>query len=424
MALPDVLRNRDFNLYWSGVVLSQIGTRGAVAANFYQVYDLTGSILQTGLVGAGQAVALILLSPLGGAYADRLDRRKLLQWAQSLSLVVALALAVLTFTGEVQAWHVVVSALLTTAAATFDQPARQAIIPAMVPKRQLASAIALLNPSREVAVLVGPALAGLLIAIGGPGLMYAVDVATYAVLIGVLAVLRVPPLVQSGPPRSVFGSIADGARYVAHRPLITRLMSLDLSATVFSAYRVLLPAIALDVLEVGPTGYGLLSSAPSAGALLATYTIFRTVERSGRLGRIVLVSTILYGGAAILLAQSRWFVLALGAALLLGAFDAMATTIRHAAVQVDTPDEIRGRVTAFYQMSSRGGPALGDVVMGAFAAAVGPVVALTIGGFGPILVAAAYLTRPNVVRDYTSATVPDEPDVPPAGEAVDARPVT
>jgi MFS family permease len=435
VALPDVLRNRDFNLYWSGVVLSQIGTRGAVAANFYQVYELTGSILQTGLVGAGQAVALLLLSPIGGAYADRLDRRKLLQWAQAVSLLVALALAVLTLSGQVEAWHVVLSALLTTAAATFDQPARQAIIPAMVPKSQLAQAIALLNPSREVAVLVGPALAGLLIALGGPGLMYAVDVVTYAVLIGVLAVLRVPPLVQSGPPRSVFGSIADGARYVVHRPLITRLMALDLSATVLSAYRVLLPALALDVLDVGPTGYGLLSSAPSAGALLATYTVFRVVSRSGRLGRIVLVSTVLYGGAAMLLAQARWFALALVAALLLGALDAMATTIRHAAVQVDTPDEIRGRVTAFYQMSSRGGPAVGDVAMGAFAAVVGPVVALTLGGLGPMLVAAAFLARPNVVREYGAATVPEaepvpESDVvpsvralPPAAESPDARPV-
>ncbi len=424
MALPAVLRNRDFDLYWSGVVLSQIGTRGAVAANFYQVYTLTGSVLQTGLVGAGQAVALLLLSPLGGAYADRLDRRKLLQGAQTVSLLVVAALAALTLTGEVQAWHVVVSALLTTAAATFDQPARQAIIPALVPKQQLAQAIALLNPSREVAVLIGPALAGLLIAVGGPGLMYLVDVGTYAVLIVVLAVLRVPPLVKTGPARSVFGSIADGARYVVHRPLITRLMALDLSATVFSAYRVLLPAIALDVLDVGPTGFGLLSSAPSAGALLATYTIFRTVDRSGRLGRVVLVATVLYGFAAILLAQSRFFLLALVAALLLGAFDAMATTIRHAAVQVDTPDEIRGRVTAFYQMSSRGGPAIGDVVIGAFASVVGPVVALTVGGFGPILVAAAFLSRPNVVREYGSATVPDADDPSaPAGESVAARPV-
>jgi MFS family permease len=394
------------------------------------VYDLTGSVLQTGLVGAGQAVALLVLSPIGGAYADRLDRRKLLQWAQAGSLLVALVLSVLTLSGRVEAWHVILSVLLTTAAATFDQPARQAIIPAMVPKRQLASAIALLNPSRELAILIGPALAGLLIALGGPGLMYLVDVLTYAVLIVVLAVLRVPPLVQSGPPRSVFGSIADGARYVAHRPLITRLMGLDLSATVFSAYRVLLPALAVDVLQVGPTGYGLLSSAPSAGALLATYTVFRTVERSGRLGRVLLVSTACYGLAAMLLAQSRWFAMALVAALLLGAFDAMATTIRHAAVQVDTPDEIRGRVTAFYQMSSRGGPAIGDVVVGSIAAAIGPVAALTLGGVTPILVAAAFLSRRNVVREYGRAVVPGTEDEatqvplePPAAESVDARPV-
>lgn len=414
MTLPDVLRNRDFNLYWSGVVLSQIGTRGTVAANFYQVYVLTGSVLQTGLVGAGQAVALLLLSPLGGAYADRLDRRKLLQCAQAVSLVVALVLAVLTFNGQAQAWHVILSVVLTTAAATFDQPARQAIIPAMVPKNQLAQAIALLNPSRELAILIGPALAGLLMALGGPGLMYVFDVVTYAVLIVVLGVLRVPPLVQTGPPRSVFGSIADGAKYVAHRPLITRLMGLDLSATLFSAYRVLLPAIAVDLLEVGPTGYGLLSAAPSAGALLATYSVFRVIERSGRLGKVLLVSTALYGIAAMLLAQSRAFPLALVAAMLLGAFDAMATTIRHAAVQVDTPDELRGRVTAFYQMSSRGGPALGDVVVGALASVVGPVVALTVGGLGPIIVALAFLSRPNVVRDYTSAVVP------PAAEGRDA----
>jgi MFS family permease len=429
VALPEVLRNRDFDLYWAGVVLSQIGTRGAVAANFYQVYALTGSVLQTGLVGAGQAVALLLLSPLGGAYADRLDRRKLLQWAQAASLVVAVALSVLTLTGRVEAWHVVLSALLTTAAATFDQPARQAIIPAMVPKRLLAQAIALLNPSRELAVLIGPAMAGVLIAVGGPGLMYLVDAVTYAVLIVVLALLHVPPLQQSGPPRSVFGSIAEGARYVVHRPLITRFMALDLSATVFSAYRVLLPAFAIDILAVGPTGYGLLSSAPSAGALLATYTVFRTVAHSNRLGRVVLVATALYGVSALLLAQSRWFAMALVAALLLGAFDAMATTIRHAAVQVDTPDEIRGRVTAFYQMSSRGGPAIGDVVVGAFASLVGPVVALTVGAFGPMLVAGAFWLRPNAVRDYGSASVPEDDDVPgtrgepPAAEGVDARPV-
>jgi MFS family permease len=422
MALPEVLRNRDFDLYWSGVVLSQIGTRGTVAANLYHVYALTDSIAWTGLVGAGQAVALLLLSPLGGALADRYDRRRLLQGAQAVALVVALGLTGVTYAGVVQAWHVVLSVLLTTAAATFDQPARQALIPAIVGKAHIAEAIALLNPSREIAVLLGPLLAGVLIAVAGPGLMYAVDAATYLALVVVLVFIRVPRLEPKGAAAgSIFGSIAEGARYVVRRPLITSLMALDLSATVLSAYRVLLPALATDVLLLGPTGYGVLAGAPSAGALLATYTVFRVVKDSRRQGRVLLGATFVYGIAAIALAQSPVVVLAVGAALLLGACDAMATTIRHAAVQIDTPDEIRGRVTAFYQMSSRGGPAIGDLVMGAFAGVVGPVVALTVGGFGPMLVALGFASRPNRVRDYRGVVEdeePVEPVVPP-----DARPV-
>jgi Transmembrane secretion effector len=341
-----------------------------------------------------------------------------------VSLLVALALTVLTYSGAVEAWHIVLTVLLSTAAATFDQPARQALIPALVGKRLIGEAIALLNPSREVAVLLGPLIAGVLIAVDGPGLMYAFNVLTHVVLIVVLMFVRVPRLEPKGAAAgSIFGSIAEGARYVIHRPLITSLMALDLSATVLSAYRVLLPAIATDVLMVGPTGYGVLASAPSAGALIATYTIFRVVRDSRRQGKVLLTATFLYGIAAIALAQSPVIWLAVGAALLLGSFDAMATTIRHAAVQVDTPDEIRGRVTAFYQMSSRGGPAIGDMAMGAFAGLVGPVVALTIGGFGPILVALGFASRPNRVRDYQGVVEDDEdqpvePVAPP-----DARPV-
>jgi len=201
MALPPVLRHRDFNLYWFGVVFSQIGTRGTVAANLFQVYELTRSIPVTGLVGLAQAVALLVLSPLGGAYADRVDRRRLLQGAQTVSLLVVLSLAAVTFAGHVQAWQVLVSVVLTTAAATFDQPARQALIPAMVPRAELPQAFSLLNPSRELAILIGPALAGILIAVHGPALMYAVDAATYLVLIVILGLLRTAPLI--GPASAV-----------------------------------------------------------------------------------------------------------------------------------------------------------------------------------------------------------------------------
>jgi MFS family permease len=400
MRVAAVLKNRDFDLYWTGVVFSQIGTRGTVAANLYHVYQLTGSVTQTGLVGAGQALALLVLSPLGGVLADRWDRRRLLQASQAVAMVVAAVLAVLTLTGHIVAWQVLVSVVLTTAAATFDQPARQALIPALVPRTQLPQAFALLNPSREIAVLLGPALAGLFIGIAGPGLMYAVDAATYAVLVVILQALRVSKLEGAGAHTSVWRQIAEGAQFVKGRNIIWMLMSLDLSATLFGAYRVVLPALCATVFHVGPQGYGVLSAAPSAGALLATYTVFRVVDRAQRLGRVLLVSTVLYGLANVALAQAHIFAIAVLAGCLIGAFDAMTTTIRHAAVQLETPDELRGRVSAFYQMSSRGGPALGDTLVGAVAGVLGPMTALTLGGLVAAFYAGAFVLRPNPVREY------------------------
>ncbi|MGW2552263.1 MFS transporter [Streptomyces sp. NPDC001635] len=403
MAIPEVLRNRDFDLYWGGVVFSQIGTRGAVAANLYQVYQLTGSTAQVGLVGLAQAVALLVLSPVGGIYADRLDRRRLLQVTQGVALLVSAALAAITLAGAATVWSVVVSSLLATAAATFDQPARQALIPAMVPRERLVEAFALLNPSRELAILVGPAFAGVLIAVGGPGAVYVFDAVTYAALVVVLALLRVPPLAGGGKRRSLLGSLREGVRYVAERPVVWQLMGLDMTATVFGAYRVLLPAFAADVLHVGATGYGLLSAAPSAGALIGSVWVFRLV-RTARAGRIVLWGTAAYGLAVVGLAQSRTFPVAIAMALALGAADAVATTVRHAAVQVETPDELRGRVSAIYQMCSRGGPAIGDSVMGLAAGALGPVLALTLGGLVPAAVSGASAARSRTVREYSVPT--------------------
>jgi MFS family permease len=406
MNVPPALRHRDFNLYWFGVVFSQIGTRGTVAANLFQVYELSRSTTVTGLVGLAQAVSLLVLSPIGGAYADRIDRRRLLQATQLLALVVAGGLALLTETGRATTWVVLVSVLLTTAAGTFDQPARQALIPAMVPREELPQAFALLNPSRELAVLLGPALAGLLIAVDGPGLMYAVDAVTYAVLVVVLGLIHTPRLVPETKHLPVLRTIADGARFVKNRPLVWMMMSLDLSATLFGAYRVVLPALSLTVLHAGPTGYGLLSAAPSAGALLATYPVFRVVDRSRAIGRVLLMASAGYGIAVILLAQSPLLVLALGSGLLIGACDAMATTIRQACVQLETPDAMRGRVSSIYQMASRGGPALGDLNIGWVAGILGPVAALSLGGIVPIVYASTLYLRRSRIRSYSVAREP------------------
>lgn len=402
MRAPAVLRNPAFDLYWGGVVLSQVGTRAAVAANLFQVYELTGSTAQVGLVGVAQAVALIVLSPLGGVLADRMDRRRLLQYSQLAALVVAVALAAVTLHGSATAWMVVVSSLLATAAATFDQPARQALIPALVPREQLVDAFALLNPSRELAVLIGPALAGVLIAAWGPGAVYAFDAVTYAALVVALMAIRAGTGVPDGPREPLLRSLRTGLAQVTRRPIIGQLMALDLSATVFGAYRVLLPAYALDVLHAGATGYGLLSAAPSAGALLGSVVVFRLV-RSRRSGVLVLASTAAYGLVVVGFAQASTFGVALVLAALLGIADAIATTVRQAAVQIETPDAVRGRVSAIYQMASRGGPAIGDGLMGSAAGALGPVVALTLGGLVPVLAAAGTALCGRTVRSYTIA---------------------
>lgn len=398
MRVPGLLRNRNFDLYWSGVVLSEIGSRGTFAANLFHIYTLTNSTLQTGLVGLFQAGALVALSPLGGAYADRVQRRRLLQVTQTFSLLVSLALAILTIAGTIAPWQILVSVLLNTAAETFDRPARQSLIPALVPKEDLVQAFALLNPSRELAILIGPALAGVLIAGFGPEAMYLTDVASFAVMVVVLQFLRVPAPSSEARHVSLLANIREGFAWLRHRPLILQLIGLDLSCSLFSSYRALLPALSIDVLGVGASGYGILAAAPSAGALIGAAMLFR-LSRTARSGFIILGSTAAYGLVAIMLAQAPVFALALLAAVGLGLFDAMHTTIRHAAVQLEVPDAIRGRVTSTYQIASRGGPALGDVNIGAIASQLGPVLTLSLGGIVPVIAAAGVMLRGRRVRE-------------------------
>jgi MFS family permease len=408
MAPSPLLRNRDFTSLWSGIVLAEIGARGAVAASLFQVYVLTDSIAMVGLIGLANAVAILVLSPVAGVYADRLDRRRLLQVAQLLTMVVAGALAWVTYAGTVRAWHVVVASLVTMAAATFDRPARQALVSALVPPQQLGQAIALLNPSREVAVLVGPALAGVLIAADGPGLVYAVDAAAHGLLVVLLLGVRVAAG-RAAPTGSVLAMLRGGVDYVRGRQIIWSLMGLDLAQTFFGAYRVLLPALALDVLEVGPTGYGVLAAVPSLGAILGARVIY-SLARGRRSGVIVLAAVLGYGLACVVLARSAGYAVALLSASALGFFDALAATIRLAAVQLETPDSLRGRVTSLYQLTARGGPSLGDANMGWIGGLLGPVTALSLGGLMTVLVAAAVWRGSPTVRDYTAPVLDPDPD--------------
>ncbi|HTD77318.1 MAG TPA: MFS transporter [Chloroflexota bacterium] len=397
--VPAVFAEPGFRMYWLGTVLSNVGTRGTVAANLWQVLLLTNSTAQVGLVGLSEAMALLVLAPLGGAVADRMDRRTLLQITQSTSLLASLGLTVATFSGTVQPWHIYLAVIAVSAAQTFEGPARLALIPALVSRERVVDAFALTNPTRELAILLGPPLAGILIATIGPGYVYAFDALTYALLVVFLAFIAVAPIAATAKPESVLASIFEGFKYVKERRLIWQLMMLDFSATFFGAYRVVLPTIARDILGVGAAGYGVLGAAPAAGAILGSAAVFRLRAFEHR-GWLILGATAGYACGCIVLARVAIFPVAVFAATTIGFFDAMATTLRQVLVQIDTPDRLRGRVTAAYQMVSRGGPSLGQAQMGAVAAQVGVPLALTLGASVTLVYAATLSLRGRTIRRY------------------------
>jgi len=399
--LPEVLRrNRDFRRFLFGIVLSQLGTLGTTTVMLYHMYELTGSTLQVGFVGAAQGLAIFGLSPIVGYLADRMDRKRLLQWSQAVSLLASLTLAVVTIGGLVEPWHILACALVNTGAATFDRTVRKAVVPVMIPRDDMVQGFALMNPVAEVSKLLGPGLGGILVAIGGPGLMYAVDAISYAALLVIVATIHIPHTPPTEAAKKVLSSIAEGFRFILHRPLIVHLLGLDLSAMVLSAYRVVLPALAVDILQVGPAGYGALAAAPPIGALLGGIVVYRIAVKSVPAGPIVLASTIAYGLAAILLAQSKWFGIALMAGALLGVFDAISTTLRHSGVLLETPDPLLGRVSALYTMVAAGGPALGDLQMGALVGLFGVPVALTLGGLGTVAYATVVGLTSTTLRGF------------------------
>jgi len=340
-----------------------------------------------------------VLAPLGGAIADRVDRRRLLQTTQSISLCASGALTLLTLSGAIQAWEIYLAVIAVSAAQTFEGPARQALIPAMVSKERLVDAVALINPTRELAILLGPPFAGILIAVAGAGYVYAFDAVTYAALVIVLMFVHVPPIAGVQRTQSVWQSIGEGFSYIKHRRLVWQLMSLDFMAQFFSSYRVLLPTLARDILGVGAAGFGILSAAPAAGAIFGAGVVFR-LRGFEHKGWLILAATIGYAAAALVIGMSPWFGLTLVAAAGIGVCDAVATTLRQAVVQLDTPDRLRGRVTSAYQMVSRGGPSLGQAQMGALAAQLGAPLALSLGAAVTIAYTAVIAFSTRTVRDY------------------------
>lgn len=421
------LRHAEFRRLWLSQLVSQVGSQMQSVALHWHVYLLTGSPLALGAVGLTRALPTALFSLWGGVLADRRDRRLMMLAAQSGMTVVALALAALTLAGRERLLALYALNALGAAAGAFDNPARQALVPRLVPLADLPGALALNLSMFQTALIAGPALAGLLIAGHGAAgftsvahaapaaasgtsaiaLIYGLNALSFLGVLAVLATLRTSGRVDSpaGRHEPPLAALREGLRFVLTTPVMVWSTGLDFVATFFAGAMSLLPIVADKVLRVGPAGYGALVAAPAVGALLGSlYTAARPLPR--RQGRLLLAAIAAYGLATVVFGVSRSYALTLLALALTGLADLVSTVIRQTLRQLLTPDRLRGRMTGVNMMFFIGGPQLGEVEAGLLAAlfaspVTGVTVSIVSGGLMTLVAAAVAATGTKVIRDYT-----------------------
>ena len=342
--------------------------------------------LALGGVGLVRVVPIVVCSLLAGVAADAYDRRRVLLVTNSVMLLISTALAVITLVGICNLWAVYSLAALSAAAATFDNPARNSFFPTLVSRAQLPNAISLNSIVFQAASVLGPMFAGVLIANTSIGWVYIVDAGSFLVLIASLLAMRDVPL----RPNSVRSAVTlraawDGIVFVFSRPLIRSSMLLDFFATFFASATALLPIFAQDILHVGAHGYGLLSAATAAGAVLTSLLMVKIVDQIQRRGYVLIMAAVVYGIVTIAFGLSTVFWLSFACLFLSGAADMVSTVLRNVIRQLATPDEMRGRMTSVNMMFFMGGPQLGELEAGVVAHGFGPVASVVSGGIGCVL---------------------------------------
>jgi MFS family permease len=395
LVLPPPLRNREFRLFVTGGFLSAAGTQVTTVAMAWHMYQLTDSPLAVGFIGLSRAVPQIVLALLGGLLADTLDRRRLLMALQLGSCAISTSLAVLTFMRGISAPALLAAAVLIAFATALETPGRQAAVPNLVPTEQLSAAIALNTFQRSLAMIVGPALAGIALAVAGPALCYTIDAASWLAMLAALVLIRKP--LQTSLARPTIGAILDGARFVRTQPVIFGFMILDFGATFFGSSTALLPIYARDILQVGPQGLGVLYAASAIGAVAAA-AVLSSLTRIDRTGRWVLAGVVVYAVCTIGfgLASTLW----LAALMLIGSGigNMVSAVLRGTTNQRLTPDHLRGRVAAVNSVFVMGGPQLGQFESGLVADFGGAQLSAVTGGLGAVVLVGAVALLPEVRR--------------------------
>ncbi len=361
--------------------------------------------LALGLVGLVRVVPIVCLSMFSGVVADAWNRRWLMLLTQTSAAIVSLALAVLTFRGLSVVWPVYVLAFVGAAVGTFDMPARQALVPTLVPRDHLPNAISLNTVMFQIASVVGPSLGGILIAATGVAWVYVANALSFGCVIVALLMMRGvsgKPVREGHEPADDISwrAAREGLTFVFESPLIRSTMLLDFFATFFSSASALLPIFAQDILNVGARGYGWLYAAPAVGAVAMSAAMIPMTSRIERRGPVLLWAVGGYGLATVVFGLSTSFWLTFACLAMTGAMDTVSVVIRNIVRQLETPDRLRGRMIGVNMVFFQGGPQLGELEAGAVANWLGAVFSVVSGGVGCLVAVAWVAASTPALRHY------------------------
>jgi MFS family permease len=386
-----LLRNPDYKRYIAARFLGSLAVQMQTVAVGWQVYDVTHRPLDLGLIGLSQFVPFVLLILPAGHFADRRDRRRILVGCYALMLACSLLLLGFSWRGLTSAGPVFAAMTLFGIARAFAMPASQALLPNLVEREHFGPAVAFNTSIWQVTTIAGPALGGVLY-LAGATTVYGTVAAMIAVTVLAMATLRrggQAPGPASAAPATDLHALFEGLRFVGRRRPLLGAISLDLFAVLFGGATALLPVFAADVLHVGPTGLGWLRAAPGVGAAV-TGLVLSARPVTHHVGRWMFGGVLVFGVATLVFGLSTSFWISLAALVVLGAGDMVSVYIRHLLVQLETPDPIRGRVSAVNGVFIGASNELGEFESGVVAAWLGAVPAVVIGGAATLLVALAW----------------------------------
>ncbi len=378
----DVMKFRDFRLLWTGQLISITGSQMRMVAVDWQVYEIAtkqglNPALALGTIGLMRVIPMTLSALFAGVAADRFERRKVIMVTSFIALFASIILALAGSLETPNLLIVYAMVVVTAISSAFEMPARQALIPALVPAPMLSQAMSAGIISWQLATVLGPSIAGILISIYGVVPLYWIDAASYLAVVAAAVMMR-PVLVVSTRPPVQMKDAFEGLKFVFKHRIMSSTMLLDFFATFFGAATTLMPIFANEILGVGAEGYGLMRAAPSVGAVAAA--VLLSSRRITKQGPVLLISVAIFGVSMAVFGASSWFPLTLIALVLSGAADTISMIIRGTLRQLLTPDDLRGRMTAVNMIFVAGGPQLGEFVVGITASIIGVPLAVLIGG--------------------------------------------